>query len=76
MADNFVHTLLTGLVGASPLATTTVGSNMPQLALWGQICCRLAARPACVEEAQMSGFLEIQVKRSKFNGCNSNIQWI
>ena len=58
----FSSYLLAGLVGASPLATTTEGSNMPQLALWGQICCRLAARPECVEAAQMSGFLEIQVR--------------
>lgn len=40
---------------------------MPQLALWGQICCRLAARPECVEAAQMSGFLDLQVKTQKFN---------
>lgn len=40
---------------------------MPQLALWGQICCRLAARPECVEAAQMSGFLDLQVKKQKFN---------
>ncbi|XP_020608887.1 rhotekin-like isoform X2 [Orbicella faveolata] len=56
------HDLKTGLVGASPLATTvyTEDSNMPLLALWGQICCRLAARPTCVEQVQMSGFLEVQ----------------
>ncbi|XP_068745626.1 rhotekin-like isoform X2 [Montipora capricornis] len=64
------HDLKTGLVGASPLATTTEGSNMPQLALWGQICCRLAARPECVEAAQMSGFLEIQRRiGSQFSWC-------
>lgn len=57
-----MHMIFVGLVGASPLATTTDGSNMPHLALWGQICCRLAARPACVEDDQMSGFLEVQVK--------------
>lgn len=55
---------LLGLVGASPLATTvsTEDSNMPLLALWGQICCRLAARPACVEQVRMNGFLDVQVQ--------------
>ncbi|XP_073239087.1 rhotekin-like isoform X2 [Porites lutea] len=64
------HDLKTGLYGASPLATTSESSNMPQLALWGQICCRLAARPACVEEPQMNGFLEIQMRTgSQFSWC-------
>ncbi|XP_029206385.2 rhotekin-like isoform X2 [Acropora millepora] len=64
------HDLKTGVVGASPLATTTEGSNMPQLALWGQICCRLAARPECVEAAQMSGFLDLQRRTgSQFSWC-------
>ena len=57
-----------GLVGASPLATNvhTEDSNMPLLALWGQICCRLAARPTCVEQVQMSGFLEVQVQLCRY----------
>ncbi|XP_078354423.1 rhotekin-like isoform X2 [Oculina patagonica] len=66
------HDLKTGLVGASPLATTvsTEDSNMPLLALWGQICCRLAARPTCVEQVQMSGFLEVQTRTgSQFSWC-------
>ena len=37
---------------------------MPRLALWGQICCRLAARPACVEQVRLDGFLELQVRSS------------
>lgn len=66
------HDLKTGLVGASPLASTvsTEDSNMPRLALWGQICCRLAARPACVEQVRMDGFLELQrMTCSQFSWC-------
>ena len=52
-----------GLVGASPSTTavTTEESDNAELALWGQICLRLAARPDCMNQDRMSGFLDVQV---------------
>ncbi|KAK3723831.1 hypothetical protein QZH41_019508, partial [Actinostola sp. cb2023] len=56
------YDLKTGLVGASFSATTvsTEEVDVPQLALWGQVCCRLAARPDCIGVDKMKGFLDIQ----------------
>jgi len=47
---------------------------MPLLALWGQICCRLAARPTCVEQVQMSGFLEVQVQLCRYRSPTDTSQ--
>ncbi|KXJ23519.1 rhotekin isoform X2 [Exaiptasia diaphana] len=56
------YDLKTGLVGASFSATTasTEEVHAPQLALWGQVCCRLAAKPDCLGVDKMKGFLDVQ----------------
>ncbi|XP_032236716.2 rhotekin isoform X2 [Nematostella vectensis] len=64
------YDLKTGLVGASATASTvsTEETHSPELALWGQICCRLAAQPDCFGHERVKGYLNVQCIS---NGQNS-----